>query len=72
MPDSEIDYSDLPRLTDEQLARMVRARLPRRKTPVNIRLDSDVLAWLKKQNGGAGYQTRINRLLRTAMEQATK
>ena len=30
-----------------------------------VRLDADVLAWLKAQ--GKGYQTRINSLLRMAM-----
>src|SRR5437899_2429840 len=69
MPDSQIDYSDLPPLTDEQLARMVRTRLKPQKTPVSIRLDTDILAWLKKQQG-LGYQTRINRLLREVMERS--
>ncbi len=36
------------------------------KKSVTIRVDSDVLAWLKRQ--GIGYQTRINKLLREAME----
>jgi uncharacterized protein (DUF4415 family) len=36
------------------------------KKSLTIRLDADVLAWLKAQ--GSCYQTRINRLLRTAME----
>ena len=35
------------------------------KKPVTVRLDADVLAWLKAQ--GKGYQTRINILLRAAM-----
>jgi uncharacterized protein (DUF4415 family) len=34
------------------------------KRPVTIRVDADVLAWLKRQ--GRGYQTRINKLLREA------
>jgi uncharacterized protein (DUF4415 family) len=33
---------------------------------VTIRVDADVLAWLKRQ--GRGYQTRINKLLREPME----
>jgi uncharacterized protein (DUF4415 family) len=37
-----------------------------RKRPVTIRVDADVLDWLKRQ--GRGYQTRINKLLREAME----
>jgi uncharacterized protein (DUF4415 family) len=36
------------------------------KKSLTIRLDADVLAWLKGQ--GKGYQTRINGLLREAME----
>jgi uncharacterized protein (DUF4415 family) len=35
------------------------------KKPVTLRLDADVLDWLKKQGGG--YQTRINRALRSLM-----
>ena len=35
------------------------------KMPVTLRLDADVLDWLKKQ--GRGYQTRINRALRGLM-----
>lgn len=40
------------------------------KKPVTLRLDTDVLAWLKK--GGRGYQTRINRALRTMMLERRK
>ena len=36
------------------------------KKPVTLRLDADVLAWFKKK--GHGYQTRINRALRTFIE----
>lgn len=35
------------------------------KEAVSLRLDADVLAWLKKD--GAGYQTRMNRILREQM-----
>ena len=35
------------------------------KTAVTLRLDADVLAWFKKR--GPGYQTRINRALRSLM-----
>jgi uncharacterized protein (DUF4415 family) len=40
------------------------------KQPVTLRLDADVLAWFKKQ--GRGYQTRINRALRTVMVEEKK
>ncbi|MGA3119065.1 MAG: BrnA antitoxin family protein [Syntrophobacteraceae bacterium] len=36
------------------------------KKQLTIRLDADVLDWLKGH--GKGYQTRINRILRVVME----
>jgi hypothetical protein len=39
---------------------------PPAKQQLTIRLDVDVLNWLKAD--GRGYQTRINRILRVAME----
>ena len=62
--DSEIDYSDIPALTDEQLAQFRRAP----KVLVAARLDRDVYDWLKKY--GEGYSTRINYILRTVMSRA--
>ena len=38
---------------------------PAVKEAVSLRLDADVLAWLKKD--GAGYQTRVNKMLRERM-----
>ena len=55
MPDSEIDYSDIP---DEHLYRPA-------KKMTTVRLDADVLAWLRSQ--GKGYQTKINAILRREM-----
>ena len=64
--DEEIDTSDLPPLTDAQLARMVRGRFYRPvKQQITARLDADVLDWLKAQ--GPGYQSRMNAILRAAM-----
>lgn len=66
MPDTRIDTSDIPELTLEQMRRAVRGQWYRPiKKPVTIRLDIDVIEWLKK--GGRGYQTKANRLLRTEM-----
>ena len=62
--DSAIDYSDIPALTDEQLAQF-------RRTPkvlVAARIDKEVYDWLLRY--GKGYSTRINRILRTVMERA--
>jgi uncharacterized protein (DUF4415 family) len=64
--DSGIDYSDIPRLTEEQLAHMVRLRDVRRKVPVSVRLDPQVLAWLRSK--GEGHLTRINDILTNLME----
>jgi len=40
------------------------------KKAVTLRVDADVLAWFKKP--GPGYQTRMNRALRTAMMEDRK
>ena len=41
------------------------------KTATTVRVDSDVLAWLKTD--GKGYQTRLNSILRESMlKEATK
>jgi uncharacterized protein (DUF4415 family) len=65
LKDSDIDLSDIPELTGWS-NRVVGKFYRPIKQPVTIRLDADILAWLK--NKGEGYQTRINRLLRQAME----
>jgi uncharacterized protein (DUF4415 family) len=65
-PDSEIDFSDIPEWGEAEFARAVRGRFYRpTKSQLTVRLDSDVLAWLKSK--GPGYQTRINAILRRAM-----
>ena len=60
-----IDYSDIPPLGDEFFTKATEA-WPPAKHQLTIRLDADVLNWLKAN--GRGYQTRINRILRAAME----
>jgi uncharacterized protein (DUF4415 family) len=62
--DSDIDYSDIPALTDQQLAGFRRAP----KVLIAARLDREVFDWLKKY--GEGYSTRINFILREAMAKA--
>ena len=65
-PDRKIDTSDIPEVTDGEWRNAVRGRFYRPiKEAVSMRLDSDVVAWLKKD--GAGYQTRANKLLRELM-----
>jgi len=63
--DADIDYSDILPLGNEFFTKATEA-WPPAKQQLTIRLDADVLAWLKGH--GRGYQTRINRILRAAME----
>ena len=66
MPEHEIDTSDIPEWTDEMWKRAVRGRFYRPvKKAVSLRLDADVIDWLKKD--GKGYQSRANRILREMM-----
>jgi uncharacterized protein (DUF4415 family) len=69
-PDRDIDLSDIPEIrqipSDAVIGRFYRPK----KTAVTIRLDADVLAWLKA--GGDGYQTRINTYLRTLMRKSRR
>jgi uncharacterized protein (DUF4415 family) len=67
MKDGQIDKSDVPELADWSGAVVGRFYRPVKQS-VTIRIDADVLAWLKSK--GKGYQTRINRLLRAAMRQS--
>ena len=65
-PDSGIDYSDIPPLTDEQLAQMVPFRLRSKTTLISFRVQNDVLTWLKSK--GAGHLSRINAILANVMD----
>ena len=62
--DADIDLSDAPEVLDWSGAEVGKFYRPKKKS-VTIRIDSDVLAWLK--SGGPGYQTKANSLLRHAM-----
>jgi len=71
LEDKDIDTSDMPALTQEQLARFVPAKLLNRslyrsiKISVKINYDADVLEWFR--SFGKGYQTRMNNALREYM-----
>lgn len=62
--DEDIDTSDIPEVTDWSKAVVGKFYRPI-KQPVTVRLDADIVAWLKST--GPGYQTRINALLRDSM-----
>ena len=71
LPDDQIDTSDIPELPPGEWKDAVRGRFYRPvKQPISMRLDADVVAWLKKR--GKGYQTRVNSILRQTMLADTK
>ena len=67
MRDEDIDLSDIPEVVDWSKAEVGKFYRPPKKA-VTMRLDADVLEWLKGY--GKGYQTRANLLLRHAMASA--
>ena len=64
MTDADIDYSDIPPITDHQWAQA--EVFISGKQAISLRVDADVLAWFKAQ--GKGYQSAINRVLRQYMD----
>ena len=70
-----IDYSDIPEMTDEQLAQLQPSHLRNLanfrpiKKKISIYVDADVLEHYKSK--GKGYQTKINRVLRESMLRET-
>ncbi len=65
-PEELIDLSEIPELTEVQLAELKHpAHYRPIKQQITARVDADVLAWLKSQ--GKGYQSRINAILRREM-----
>ncbi len=61
--DEDIDLTDMPEALDRSKAEIGKFYRPPKK-PVTIRLDTDVISWLKSY--GRGYQTKTNMLLRHA------
>ena len=70
LKDEEIDYSDIPEITDFSKFRPWEQRRMFKpvKITVTCKLDADIVAWLKQ--GGKGYQTRMNSILRQVMAHA--
>jgi uncharacterized protein (DUF4415 family) len=68
--DEDIDYSDIPEITDFSQFRPWEQRQMFKpvKVAVTCKLDADIVAWLKQ--GGKGYQTRLNSILRQVMAHA--
>ena len=69
----KIDFSEIPELSEEQLARMRRVGRPPRgdrpKKLISIRLDQKVLAWVKAiaSEKDQPYQALINHILEKEM-----
>lgn len=69
MPDETIDLSDIPEVMDWRGAEVGKFYRPLKES-VTVRLDADVVHWLKQE--GKGYQTRLNAILRREMEKSRK
>ena len=65
MRDADIDDSDIPKL-DKSFWKNAKLTMPEPKDRLTIRVDRDVVEWLKR--AGSGYQTRINAILRSYMK----
>ncbi len=65
MGDEDIDTSDIPPLDDEFFG-SAQLRMPEKKVPVTLSVDSDVLKWFESQ--GSEFQQRINAALRIYAE----
>jgi predicted DNA binding CopG/RHH family protein len=75
MPDSKIDFSDIPEATDEDLKRMRRVGRPSSgmaKQLIAIRLSPKLLSQLRKMADAQGkpYQSLIHELLEKAASRA--
>jgi uncharacterized protein (DUF4415 family) len=71
LPDDQIDTTDLQELPPDAWKDAARGLFYRPvKQAVSLRLDADIVAWLKK--AGHGYQTRANRILRERMLTETR
>ena len=62
LPDDQIDFSDIPEMTEHKGPVYVGLMYRPGKTSVTIRLDSDMVEWFKAQ--GKGWQTKMNWALR--------
>ncbi len=65
MKDEDIDYTDIPEFDPEFLLTVPGTFSPGKKA-ISLRIDTDVLKWMKAQ--GKGYQSRINAILRADYE----
>lgn len=78
IPDSEIDFSDIPELTDEQLRRMRRVGRPpagnATKIPISFRINPNLLERIRAiaADRGESYQTFMHNLLEKGAARFTR
>lgn len=65
MREEEIDTTDIPEVVPTSPVLVGKFYRPIKQS-ITVRLDADVIAWLK--SSGRGYQTRTNKMLRSLME----
>jgi len=69
MRDEDIDLSEIPEITAEQMARSVMRvggkPLSKGKVRINLSLDANVVAYFKTQARGRDFQKLINEALKT-------
>lgn len=63
-PESEIDTSDIPEIRDWSLG----FRFARRPRQANVRIEADILEWLRSQDKGKDLNKALNRVLRLVMD----
>lgn len=73
MNDEDIDTSEIPEITEEQMKkatlRVGGRPVSKGKVRINILLDAEVVAYFKSRAGGRGYQTLINEVLRASIRE---
>ena len=68
LPDDQIEATNLPEILDWSEAQRGMFYRPV-KRQITLRLDADIVIWFKTHaEGGRGYQTDINRALRTHVQ----
>jgi len=72
MADSDIDLSEIPEVTADQIARATLRvggkPVAKGKVRVSIYLDAEVVEYFKAVAGGRGYQTLINKTLKESIQ----
>lgn len=61
--DDDIDYSDIPDTNNFENLEIGKFYRPIKKR-ITVRIDADIIEWLKKSSPARGYQTKLNQVLR--------